>query len=116
MLWRNIAPPPPGQKSTPRKKPERSQQQAEQKCCFTLTALHSVISQKTGLFFGSCFSKTMQGEEVSPMVCSVNKESLLVILTEEVALVEHCRVPDGLTNNTADCIIINIAMETSTMN
>jgi uncharacterized protein YjgD (DUF1641 family) len=43
----------------------------------------------------------------------VNKESLLVILMEKVALLEHCRVLDGLTNNTADCIIINIAKETS---
>jgi hypothetical protein len=32
---------------------------------------------------------------------------------EEVALIEHCRALDGLTNNTAACIIINIAKGTS---
>jgi hypothetical protein len=55
----------------------------------------------------------MQGEQVLSMVCSVNKESLFVILMEDAALVKSCRVLDSLTNNMSDCIITNIAEEIS---
>jgi hypothetical protein len=55
----------------------------------------------------------MQGEQVLPLVCSVNKESLFIILMEDAALVEYCRVLDGQTNKMSDCIITNIAEETS---
>jgi hypothetical protein len=40
-------------------------------------------------------------------------EPLFAMLMPVAALMEHCRMTDGLTNNVMDCITINIADETS---